>query len=143
VSAATDAAVTFFLDVDRRDWAAIRAGLADEVEVDYTELFGGRPERLPAEELVARWRALLPGFDSTQHHLGPPATVAGADDQATLECTVRAHHRIGAREWLVAAWYRLDLRRSSGVWRIAAITVHVISVEGDTGLPAEAAARAG
>lgn len=140
---ATDAVVTFFLDVDRRDWAAIRAGLADKVDVDYTSLFDGEPEQLDREELVARWRALLPGFDSTQHHLGPLATVAADDDRVTLECTVRAHHRIGEREWMVAGWYRLGVLRSAGAWRVGAITLHVISVEGDTGLPAEAADRAG
>jgi hypothetical protein len=42
-------------DVDRRDWAGIRAGLADTVRADYTSLFGGSVEELAAgrEWLVA------------------------------------------------------------------------------------------
>jgi len=32
---------------DALDWTGVRAAFADEVEVDYTSLFGGSPERLP------------------------------------------------------------------------------------------------
>jgi hypothetical protein len=37
----------------------VRAGLADEVDTDYTSLFGGEAERLSADALVQRWRGLL------------------------------------------------------------------------------------
>src|SRR5690606_34429994 len=57
--------------VDALDWAGVRAAFADEVEVDYTSLFGGSPERLPADELVTRWQGMLPGFAATQHQTGP------------------------------------------------------------------------
>lgn len=142
MSTAADAVVVFFLDVDRRDWAALRTAMADVLDVDYTSLSGGGPERLAADELLARWQALLPGFDATQHHLGPLATVAADADRVAMECTVRGHHRIDHREWMVAGRYRLGVRRSADGWRIEAIALHVSFIDGDDGLPAEATARA-
>jgi hypothetical protein len=39
-SSVADTVVRFFRAVDRRDWDAVRAGLANEVDTDYTSLFG-------------------------------------------------------------------------------------------------------
>lgn len=135
---ATDAVVAFFLAVDRRDWATVRAGLADQLRTDYTALSGGEPEELSAETLLDRWQALLPGFDVTQHHLGP----LGRLSPTGWGCAVRGHHRIGDREWMVAGSYDLELERAADTWQITAITLHVSYVTGDTDLPAEATARA-
>lgn len=138
----TDAVVGFFLAVDRRDWSALRAAMTDPIRSDYTSLGGGEPEELPADELVGRWRALLPGFDVTQHHLGPLGVVSADDARTALACSVRGYHRIGDREWMVAGSYDLVLVRDAGAWRIAGITLHVSHVTGDTDLAAEATARA-
>jgi hypothetical protein len=39
------------LAVDRLDWAEVRPYLVGEVRVDYTELSGGEPEKLAADDL--------------------------------------------------------------------------------------------
>lgn len=160
----TETVVRFFHDVDRHDWAAVRAGLSDVVDTDYTSLFGGAPEQLPADDLVARWRGLIPGFDITQHLLGPVVLSAddagGADDndpggkdERRLEANVRAHHRLagagleagvgaGAEEWMVAGRYAITARRDGPVWRVAAITLHTSYETGDRALVEQASARA-
>jgi hypothetical protein len=131
--------IRFFHDVDRTDWPAIRNGLTDRVDTDYTSLFGGAPERLAADELVARWRALLPGFDGTQHLLGPIAVITTDGDTATCECNVRAYHRLGGRVWMVAGRYTLAVHAG----RVAGIVLHTLYEEGDRGLVEEATERAG
>jgi hypothetical protein len=138
---AAETVVRLLHDVDRRDWAAIRAGLADVVRCDYTSLFGGEVEELPADELVARWQGLLPGFDATQHLLGPlvPAADPPADG-VWLECNVRGYHRLGDREWLVAGRYRI---RVDGGTAVSGITLDTSYQSGDTGLPEEASRRLG
>ncbi|MGH7717512.1 MAG: nuclear transport factor 2 family protein [Gemmatimonadaceae bacterium] len=73
-------------DADARDWPAVRARFADTVDVDYTSLAGGEPARMPADQLVAAWRALLPGFHATQHLLGPVIVELDGD-----HATARAH----------------------------------------------------
>ena len=138
---AADDVVRFFHAVDDRDWQAVRAGLADEVMVDYSSLFGGAPEQLAADVLVARWQGLLPGFDGTQHLLGPLVVAANGDD-ATVDANVRGYHHLAGSTWLVAGRYTLTLRRAAATWRVAGIVLHTTYQEGDRSLPEQAAARA-
>jgi hypothetical protein len=138
---AADAVVRFFHAVDDRDWAAVRAGLTDEVTADYSSLFGGEPERLAAGELVARWQGLLPGFDGTQHLLGPLVITATGDD-ATVHANVRGYHHLDGSTWLVAGRYLLTLHRADGTWRVAGIVLHTTYQEGDRSLPELGTARA-
>ena len=138
---AADDVVRFFHAVDDRDWAAVRAGLTDEVSSDYTSLFGGAPERLAGDALVTRWQGLLPGFDGTQHMLGP-LVIEQTGDDATVACNVRAYHHLGGSTWLVAGRYSLTLRRLDGMWRVAGIVLHTTYEQGDRGLTGQASARA-
>jgi hypothetical protein len=66
----------------------------DAIVVDYTSLFGGEPQTLAAEALVASWRARLGPLRATQHLLGPIA-VELRDRAASAACHVpledRAH----------------------------------------------------
>jgi SnoaL-like protein len=130
---AADAVVAFFHAVDDRDWPAVRAGLAEEVATDYTSLFGGEPERLAADALVERWRGLLPGFDATQHLLGPLVPSG-----TTVECNVRGYHHLDGRTWMVAGRYTLTLHGE----KVAGIVLHTAYQEGDKSLVEEATARA-
>jgi hypothetical protein len=126
--------------IDALDWRGVRACLADEVRTDYTELFGGEPETLPADALVERWQGLLPGFDATQHVTGP--CLVEEDEQAgvLVRTHVRGHHHIAAAEggptWAVHGHYVVPVRRTSAGWRIAGITLRVFYQEGNGGPPA-------
>lgn len=84
-------------------------------------MFGGEPETVDGAELATRWRALLPGFDATQHFLGP-LLPAGEN---TVACNVRGHHALGGEVWMVAGWYVLTVERASGPEpvRISGITL--------------------
>jgi hypothetical protein len=132
--------------IDDVDWDGVRACLADEVRTDYSELFGGEPESLPADELVERWKGLVPGFDATQHMTGP-CLVEERDGGLVAQTHVRAYHRIGSGDdaavWGVHGHYVVPLERTADGWRIGGITLRMFYQEGDTGLPAKAAERAG
>ena len=131
----TDVVVTMLHAVDDLDWDAVRACFAGEVATDYTSLWGGEPETLTADQLIGWWRQLAPGFDATQHLIGP--VVVTEADQATVTCTtnVRAYHRIDDATWMVAGRYVVRVVRSgeSG-WRIAAVTLRHYYEDGDRGL---------
>jgi hypothetical protein len=138
---AADDVVRFFHAIDDRAWPAVRAGLTDEVSSDYTSLFGGTPERLAADTLVTRWQGLLPGFDGTQHLLGP-LVIEETGDDATVACNVRAYHHLAGSTWLVAGRYSLTLRRLGETWRVAGIVLHTTYEQGDRALTDQATARA-
>lgn len=95
----------FFRAVDERDWERVAAGLAEEVSLDYTSVFGGTPEVLARDDVVAQWRALLPGFDATQHLVGPLV----GNGNGVLEANVRGYHHLGEETWMVAGWYTLNV----------------------------------
>lgn len=107
----------FFRAVDTRDWDMIGSILADQVDVDYTSVFGGQPERLTGVELAERWRRMLPGFDATQHLVGPLLESGGG----VVECNVRGYHHLDGQTWMVAGWYTLTLIEVDGRTRVAGI----------------------
>jgi hypothetical protein len=120
--------------VDDLDWDTVRATLAAELTVDYTSLWGGQAQRLPVGELLAGWQALVPGFDTTQHLLGPIVVTRSDDHTATCDTNVRAYHRLAGATWLVAGRYLMSLTRTTDGWRIDGITLRVAYEEGDRAL---------
>ena len=144
--AITTAVGTMFHAVDALDWAAVRSSLAPEVATDYTSLWGGEPDSVTPDGLVEAWGALAPGYEATQHLLGPIVVTAAGDDRATCVTNVRAYHHLRTAEgpagtWLVVGRYDIAMARLDGGWRIAGITLRVFYEEGDRGLVDAARAR--
>jgi hypothetical protein len=135
-AAVTAMVVGFFRAVDVRDWDTVRALLADEVTLDHVSLFGGEAEIVPADEVVRRWRALLPGFDATQHLLG-----LMAESGPVVRGNVRGYHLLNGEEWMVAGWYDLTLT-TVGTPRIAGIALTVAYETGSRELLGRAQERA-
>jgi fermentation-respiration switch protein FrsA (DUF1100 family) len=139
--AITDTITSLLHAIDRRDWTAIAAILAEQIRTDYTSLFGGSIQIQPAHELIAAWRTLLPGFDATQHLTGPIVTdVSG--DTARAHCAATGVHCIGREHWTVSGHYDMELARTGSKWRISAITYRNVLVTGDETLPQKAQVRA-
>ena len=131
---------------DARDWDALRTLYADSVRVDYTSLNGGEPATVQADELIASWRGLLPGFDATQHLLGP-VLVELDGDRAVARTHVRALHRIagaeGGEEWVVGGHYTYSLARQGDRWVVTDHTLGNAYQQGNIALPGLAQGRAG
>jgi SnoaL-like protein len=106
--------------VDDLDWDAARASLAAQVAIDYTSLWGGDPSTMAADELLDQWRALAPGFDATQHLLGPFVLTSADEQTVTSTVNIRAYHHVieesAATTWLVVGRYTVTLTRESDGW---------------------------
>ena len=132
--------------IDRLDWPIVRGAFADRVRVDYSSLSGQPAADVSADDLIAGWKALLPGFDATQHLVGP---VLVSDDNgiAVVETHVRGYHHIADAKaggtWMVAGHYTATLTEHDDDWQIAALTLTVFYQEGNLALPELARARAG
>jgi hypothetical protein len=140
-----DAVASMLLAVDRLDWPAVRQSFADRVMVDYRSLNGAPAAEVNADDLIAGWRAVMPGFDATQHLVGP--VVASRDGDGTrAETHVRAYHHVaraeGGDSWMVAGHYSIRLLERHGRWQIVALTLTVFYQEGNLALPSIASARA-
>jgi len=148
VSEGVSAVVTRLLHaVDDLDWDTVRALLADQVSLDYTSLWGGAPQQLSGDEVVATWRQLVPGFDATQHLTGPVVVTAADDSGAVCTTTVRGYHTLveGGHTgvWMVAGRYHITLTPApvAPAWRINGITLRVSYEEGSRVLVEQARTR--
>jgi hypothetical protein len=119
--------------VDDRDWDGLTGLLAETVEVDYTSLWGGEPEKVAREVLIGRWRDLLTKLDATQHvitNVLPEIT----GDTATVTANVVAVHRrtvsTGGPLWTVGGTYHIRLGRGDA-WRIESITLRAAWTDGN------------
>jgi hypothetical protein len=144
----TDVFTLMLHGVDTLDWDTVRTCFAAEIATDYTSLWGGEPEKLTPDELLASWVPFATGFDATQHLTGPIAVVRADDRAATGVTTVRAYHHIAAGAgdeqsgtWMVSAHYEIGLDRAPDGWKISAITLNLAYEDGDRALVDVARAR--
>jgi hypothetical protein len=136
---AVDSFVRMLHAIDAKDWNGVRVEFADEVDTDYTSLFGAPAARVRADDLVAGWRLFASPFDATQHFIGPFVTATPQPNQVIAETHVRAYHRIaglpGGDVWMVAGHYAVQLEEMNGAWKIAGITLRVFYQEGNLRIP--------
>ena len=116
--------------LDARRYRELRELYADELELDYTQLFGGEVQRMRADDLITSWSERLAGLAATQHLLGPiDVTLQGSGAQAS--CHVRGQHWHKTRgSWVVSGHYRFELAHDGAAWRI---TRHALDVFGEEG----------
>jgi hypothetical protein len=127
--------------IDSLDWDTFRSTFTNEIALDYTSLWGGEPEKVTIDELVARWQPFAAGFDGTQHLTGPIVIVdEDHGHRATAVTTVRGYHHLVGDEgtsatWMVSGRYQIHFDHSPDRgWRISAITLALAYEEGDRGL---------
>jgi len=133
--------------VDGRRWDDVLDLFASQVEVDYSSLFGGEPQYITREQLIANWRQLVPGFTHTTHLIGLPAIIVnGASAEASA--SVVAWHMLkdeavaGKDLWLVGGTYEFAFSKEEARWRIAGLTLARAWSDGNQDLPRLAALRA-
>lgn len=136
-----DAATGIAAGADRGQWERVRGAFADAVTLDYTSLFGGAPTTLSADDVIAAWSGVLPGFDATQHLATNHAIVAFDGDAAEMEADFQATHRLGDARWVLSGRYVYGFIRTLSGWKINALTMTWTDETGDRGLLAVAAHR--
>lgn len=117
--------------IDQQEWSGAESALADEVTSDYSDLFGGEAQRQTRAELVASWRAALPGFHANQHMINTIEVLMTAPDRAKSRSYVRATHRYEKNLWVVGGIYTHELVRSPTGWRVTAVHFSLAYEEGD------------
>jgi hypothetical protein len=135
----TVSAIPLAVDLARYDLA--EAAFASSIVIDYSSLWGGKPQRMTPTELMAAWRALVPGFDATRHELRDVrARVQG--DSATATAFVDGRHWFEGRLWRPIGTYSWTLERRGGAWKVTKMTFTMTEEIGDRGLVALATERA-
>jgi ketosteroid isomerase-like protein len=120
--------------VDAKDWAACRYLFTDEVDVDFTQLSGGEPARLKADDLVAAWRTNL--FEEKKSfHLRANHRIEIDGNRAEVFSKGYAFNLLEAGEvaglWEVWGEYTHGLEKTEAGWRVRAMALKVTYKRGD------------
>jgi hypothetical protein len=135
---ATVAAMTPLVDL--REWERLKRLFAERLVLDYTSLWGGEPQEVSRDELIAQWQAMLLGFDATMHELGP-VSVSVVGDEATADAPVTGSHPLAGEAWVVSGRYHARLERSGATWSITALTYANEDERGERALTEKAKSR--
>jgi len=126
--AAIDTVNRFNLYVDRRDWPAARACLADEVQASLGGTGGG--QQLPADRFLGMIRANVESFQATQHLVVGHHLRLDGDGVALCTANYVNHHVSAAGRWVIAGQAEFRLRGYPGGWRIDSVTLRQAWEEG-------------
>lgn len=131
------------LNLDARDWDAVRGLFTDEVYSDRTSLFGGEPVTLGADEFVEGWRQSLDNLDAV-NHLVACHVVTLDGDRASCAANMQGvhvfHNPSGDDMWTVGGRHDYQLERTADGWRIAGLTFTISWATGNMNIVALAAA---
>lgn len=127
-----------FINTDERKWAVVESYFADNVELDYTSMVGGKPASLTPKQIIESWKGILPGFESTHHKIGN-YVVKNNNDQANLFCYGTASHYLPVEDgrplWIVVGTYDFHLAKKNDEWKVDKMKFNYKYQSGNLNLP--------
>ena len=134
-SSADEAAIAVIINsvatfADQGNFDSIAVFYADEIQVDYTSLWGGDVQTHTPASLMTAWASVLPGFDQTYHNISN-VQVELADNRATATADVVADHYLEADFWQVSAQYEYRFIKQADQWKITHMIFNLGDETGD------------
>jgi hypothetical protein len=130
----------FFGAVDGQAWPELEALMTPTMHLDYAS-FGRPAADLTPADVVAGWRALLPGFDHTHHLLGN-LDVSFEGDRASVRAAVTGTHVLDDTHWVVSGRYEMTVVQHDGRWRLSMLRFLYAYQTGPSSVVEEATRRA-
>ena len=121
----------FATSFDLKDWPGLEAVLADEIEVDYSDLRGEKG-RVARSAYIAKRRAALELLET--HHLLANLELEAGPDSASCRASGVIYRRKAGEFFHSHVVYLFGLRRDASGWRIHSITQRVLWNEGNPAL---------
>ena len=135
--AISDVQLRYAMGADTRDWVLYRSCFTDEIDTDFTSVFGGQPRRGNADRFVEAARRFLTGLKATQHMItNHVITIEG--DEATCVAYVQARHYLpnetGDADQTMFGYYTNRFVRTPDGWKISACKLTVTWNSGNWGI---------
>lgn len=117
----SDVQLRYATGLDSRDWALFRSCFADEIETDFTSVFGGAPRKTTGDKWTEAARRTIVGLAATQHMItNHVITVDG--DTAICVAYVQARHFLpndtGGSTQTMFGYYTNRFIRTRDGWKI-------------------------
>jgi hypothetical protein len=118
---------------DQHEWDELAKVLAEEIDLDYSAVFGAERSTATSADVVSQWEKLFSRV-RTQHMI--TNHIVDVDgDTATCRAHFHAQHiaeaRHGDSQFLLAGSYRFGLARTETGWRITSVVVTPIWSRGN------------
>jgi hypothetical protein len=126
-----------FIATDQRDWAGVRATLAEKVSFDMTSLTGGKPARLSGEQIAAGWEEGLRPMESVHHQAGNYRVQVRGDEASAFCYAIASHYRktkSGRNTRTFVGSYDFHLRLHQNDWRIDGFRFNLKYLDGNAEL---------
>lgn len=125
------------INADLRNWQAVTQAFADEVQLDYSSM-GAAVETLTPADVIKKWKAILPGFQMTQHMMtNHQVSITG--DNAKCFSYIHAVHCLpnesNNNTWTVIGHYEHHLVRLNQAWKIDRMKLVMTLIDGNMDLP--------
>jgi len=133
-----NAVLRFFAAIDAASWKEAEALMATPFHVDYSSFGAGPAADLAPADVLAGWRQLVPGFEATQHQLGP-LSISMDDATARVSADVTGSHFLksgeGSHHWTVFGRYEMELVDGPTGWQLRLLRLLYRAQTGDGDLP--------
>ena len=141
----TETVTNIFVGADERDWPMIKEAFDSKILLDYSSLTGQPAATLSADDIIASWKKVFPGFKNTHHQLGN-FKVTQTEKEATVFCYGTATHYLPndthQDTWTVVGTYNFHLVHKNGQWKVDLMKMNFKYQEGNTSLPQMAIEKA-
>ena len=138
-----DRLTELFLATDRKDWPAVEACFAPDVEFDMSSVGAGAASSKRSTEIVDGWRTGLAGVEHVHHQTGNFVVHANGDRAAAFCYGIAYHHRArrdGRNTRVFVGSYEYQLARDTVLpqpaWRITAMRFTLKFLDGNPALEA-------
>ena len=130
----SDVQLRYATGLDSRDWPLFRSCFTDEIETDFTSVFGGEPRKVSADRWTEAARRSLSGLAATQHMITNHVITLNGDE-ATCVAYVQARHHLpndtGGSDQVMYGYYTNRFVRTGQGWKIRSCKLTVTWMEGN------------
>jgi len=125
---------------DSQKFSEAKALFTPVVEVDYTSLGAPAVTQDPIDQLEGNWKAVLPIFDTTAHHIDTFTFTPLDSNTVQVGSKLLAYHYLsgatsGDESWVLRGRYTRQLtKEDDGLWKIAKMKLQVEEQSGNLGL---------
>lgn len=127
-SAISDVQLRYASGIDMRDWTLYRSCFTDDLEIDFSSVFGGGPRRMKADQWVETVRRTISGLKATQHMITNHVITLQGDEAACVAYVQARHHLpndTGGSDQAMFGYYTNRFGRTPDGWKIRACKLTV------------------
>lgn len=132
-----------FIATDQHDWQQVEQCFAEHVMLDYASMTSNSATTISAQQIIASWKEISPGFDHTHHQTGNFIITTKGNTASAFCYGTASHYLTNDQEhiWTVVGSYDFELKKVKHQWKITGMRFNLKYQDGNLELPQMAITR--